>query len=123
MPTPQTVGRSTSARLMPIPSAVDMPQTDPRRIAIELPWRTIFKVFAAIALGWVWLRTYELVLLILVAVLLAVTLDPLVRRLEERGLPRWGASTIVAFSLLAIIAAFVYFTATSLPAQGRLVAD
>jgi predicted PurR-regulated permease PerM len=100
-----------------------MPETHRQVVAVELPWRTILKVFAAMALTWIWLQTYELVLLIAVAVLLAVTLDPLVRWLEERGLPRWGASTIVIVALLIVVATFVYFTATSLPGQGRLVAD
>jgi predicted PurR-regulated permease PerM len=99
-----------------------MPEPDFRRVAIELPWRTIAKVLATIALVWVWLKTSELFLLVLLAVLLAVTLDPLVRRLERRGLPRWGASTVVAFALLSVVGAIVYFAATTLPGQGHMVA-
>ena len=68
-----------------------MPPKDSERVAIELPWRTILKVFAAAALVWLWLKMSQLFLLVLVAVLLAVTLDPVVRRLERRGMQRWGA--------------------------------
>ena len=89
---------------------------------IELPWRTIFNVLATGALVWVWLKTWEIVLLVVLAVLLAVTLDPLVHRLERRGLPRWGASTVVVFTVVAALVLFGVFTATTLPAQGHLVA-
>jgi predicted PurR-regulated permease PerM len=93
-----------------------------RTLVVELPWRTIFKVLAAAALVWVWLRTWELVLLLTVAVLLAVTLDPVVQRVERRGLPRWGAATLVAFSLLMALSVFLYIATTSLPTQWQIVA-
>src|SRR5205085_4660339 len=51
---------------------VEMP-SGAQRVTVELPWRTIAKVLAAGALVWVWLKTYELVLLVVLAVLLAVT--------------------------------------------------
>src|SRR5436190_908690 len=99
--------------------AVEMPA---QRITVDLPWRTIAKVLAAGALVWVWLKTYELVLLVVLAVLLAVTLDPLVRRLESHRMPRWGAATVVVLSVFAVLVLFGIFTATTLPEQGRLVA-
>jgi predicted PurR-regulated permease PerM len=99
-----------------------MPDSDVRRTAVELPWRTILKVLAAAALVWVWLKTWELFLLLTVAVLLAVTLDPLVRRLERHGIPRWGAATIVTGGVLLILIGFAWLVFTSLPDQGHLVA-
>ena len=103
-------------------AAAHMPQPDAQSIVVELPWRTLFKVLAAAALVWVWLRTSQLFLLLTLAVLIAVALDPVVRRVERRGLPRWGAATLVAFSLLASVTLFLFFAAESLPSQGRLVA-
>jgi predicted PurR-regulated permease PerM len=92
-----------------------------RRIAVELSWPTLFKIIAAVALVWVWLTLYQLFLLVVVAVLLAVTLDPVVQQVERSGLPRWGASTIVCFVLLAAIAGFFYLTWSSLAEQGRML--
>lgn len=98
-----------------------MPRRDRPAVALELPWRTIGKVLATAALVWVWWRTWQLFLIVVVAVLLAVTLDPVVRWLERRGLPRWGASAVVALAAAGIVAGFLAFAVTSLPAQGRLV--
>lgn len=100
-----------------------MPLEAKQRVAIELPWRTILKVFAAGVLVWVWFQIWELFLLVLVSVLLAVTLDPVVRWFERRGLPRWGAATLVVLATLALIVALVVFVSTSLPQQGKLVTD
>ena len=69
---------------------------------VELPWRTLFKVIAAGALVWAWLQIWQLALLVVVAVLLAVALDPVVSWVQSRGLPRWGAATLVCVALLAL---------------------
>jgi len=103
--------------------AVEMPSSGAQRLTVDVAWRTIAKVLAACVLVWVWLKTWELVLLVILAVLLAVTLDPLVRRLESRRIPRWGAATIVVFTVLGALVLFGIFTATTLPDQGRLVAS
>jgi predicted PurR-regulated permease PerM len=102
--------------------AADMPSGDRPALALELPWRTIARVLATLALVWVWFRIAPLFLLVLIAVLLAVTLDPLVRRLQRRRLPRWGASSLVCAALLAIVIGFIVLATTSLSSQGRLVA-
>src|SRR3954464_3952443 len=123
MPTPDTSGRSrTSARPMRHQAAAHMPPPDAQSIVVELPGVTLVKVLAAAALVWVWLRTSQLFLLLTLAVLIAVALDPVVRRVERRGLPRWGAATLVAFTLLASVTVFLFLAAESLPSQGRLVA-
>jgi predicted PurR-regulated permease PerM len=93
----------------------------PRRIAVELPWAALLKIIAAVALVWIWLTLYQLVLLLAVAVLLAVTLDPVVRRLQRRGLSRAAGATLVCFVLLAAIAGFFYLTWSSLSDQGQML--
>src|SRR5438270_11374812 len=77
-----------------------------RRVVVEVPWRTLLKLILAVALVWVWLQIYQLVLLVVVAVLLAVTLDPVVAWVQRRGLPRWGAATVVGVALLSCMAGF-----------------
>ena len=39
-----------------------MPDT-PRRMAIVLPWGTVMKIIAGIAIVWLWLKLYQFVLL------------------------------------------------------------
>src|SRR5207245_6977009 len=90
-----------------------------RRVAVDVPWRTLLKLIAAIALIWVWLQIYQLVLLLVVAVLLAVSLDPVVGWVQRRGLPRWGAATLVGVTLLALIVGFVMMTWSSLSDQAQ----
>lgn len=55
-----------------------------KRTELVIPWRTLLKVIAAVALVWMWLKLVELGLVIIVAVLLAVTLNPIVNWLERR---------------------------------------
>src|SRR6185436_19511985 len=94
-----------------------MPDTPRRRIAVDVPWRTIFKVFAAAALLWLWFTLVDLVLVMIVAVLLAVTLDPVVKWLEHRGLPRWGSALAVGFAVIAFLGGFLWLTYASLSTQ------
>ena len=92
-------------------------------MTVEVRWATLFKLFAAIALVWLWITLYQLVLIVLVAVLLAVTLAPVVAWVERRGLPRWGASTLTGLVLLAIVGGFLYLTWASLSAQASMLGD
>ncbi len=98
-----------------------MPEAQPRRTVVEIQWRTIFKVLAAIALVWLWLQLYQLVLVLVVAMLLAVTLNPVVAWFERRGWPRWAASSFVSFTLLALIVGFLWMTWSSLNEQAQYV--
>jgi predicted PurR-regulated permease PerM len=93
-----------------------------RRLAVDIPWRTLFKLIAAVALVWVWLHVYQLVLLVIVAILLAVTLDPVVAWVQRRGVPRWGAATIVGVALLVLIGGFVAITWSSISDQAQYLA-
>jgi predicted PurR-regulated permease PerM len=89
----------------------------PRRTTVEVPWRTIFKLFAAAALVWLWLTLFDLILVVIVAVLIAVTLNPIVEWFERRGLPRWAASAAVALILVATVGGLLWLTWASLTDQ------
>jgi predicted PurR-regulated permease PerM len=91
-----------------------MPSASPRKTVITLSWSALFKVLAAVAFVWLWLRLVQLVLVVIVAVLLAVTLNPVVEWLERRGLPRWVAATTVGVTLAAVIGGFCWITWASL---------
>ena len=98
-----------------------MPDAQARRTWIEVPWKTLFKILAACVLVWLWLQLYQVVLLVIVAVLLAVTLNPVVARLEQRKWPRWLAALSVSFALLAVVVGFFWMTWSSLSVQAKVV--
>ena len=100
-----------------------MPDPARTHVSLEIPWRTIFKILAAAALVWLWLTLVDLVLVVIVAVLLAVTLNPLVEWFEGRGLPRWAASVAVGAMLLAAVGGFLWLTWASLSDQARYAAQ
>jgi predicted PurR-regulated permease PerM len=100
-----------------------MPEQLRRRTRIELPWRTILKIISAVALVWLCIELIQLILVVIVAVLLAVTLDPVVVWLEHRGLSRWAASTVVCLILLVAIGAFFWMTWAQLSDQAQYVAQ
>ena len=96
-----------------------MPDISRRRVSLEIPWRTLFKLIAAVALIWLWLTLASTILVVVVAVLLAITLNPIVDWLQTRGLPRWAASVGVALFVLATIGGFLWLTWASLSDQAR----
>jgi len=100
-----------------------VPPADRRRLTIELPWRTLLKVIVAVALAWLAVQLVSIILLVVIAVLLAITLDPIVRWAEERGLRRTAATTIVTTTLLLIIIGFLWLTWTELANQADYVAS
>jgi predicted PurR-regulated permease PerM len=100
-----------------------VPTSRSQTFSIELPWSTILRVCVAGALVWCFLRLTWLFLLVLVAALLAVTLDPLVRRIEARGLPRWLAATLIMLILVGAIVGFAVVASSQLTAQAQVVSN
>ena len=96
-----------------------MPQPS-RRVALVVPWRTILKLIAAAVVVWLWFKLVEVVLVVLVALLLAVTLNPIVTRFERR-MPRWAATLLVGLMLVAVIGGFLWLTWASLSSQAAYV--
>jgi predicted PurR-regulated permease PerM len=96
-----------------------MPAVTRRRVSLEIPWRTLLKLAAFAALVWLWLQLIDLILVMIVAVLLAVTFDPVVVWFEKRGLSRGKASLAVALVALAVVGGFFWMTWSSLSVQAR----
>src|SRR4051812_14061752 len=92
-----------------------------RRATLQIPWRTLLKIAALLALVWLWLQLVEMVLVLVVAALLAVTLNPVVTWFEARGLSRGGGTAVVALIFVATIGAFLWFTWASLSDQVQYV--
>ena len=81
----------------------------------------MLKVLAAAALVWLWLTLYEIVMLVIVAVLMAVTINPAVRWLERRQWPRWLGALAVSGLLLVLTVGFLWMTWASLSEQVSLL--
>jgi predicted PurR-regulated permease PerM len=100
-----------------------MPDTVRRRVLLQVPWSTLFKILTAVALVWLWLTLVQIVLLFVVSVLLAVTLNPAVSWLERRGLSRTAATTLLSLAILVVVGGFLWATWASLSDQGRYLAQ
>lgn len=93
-----------------------------RRVAVFVPWRTILKLLAAAAVVWLWIKLVQLVLVLLVALLLAVTLNPVVTWLERKRMPRSAATLLVGVLLVLAVGGFLWMTWSSLSSQAAYLA-
>ena len=103
--------------------AASMPDLTRRRVSLEIPWRTLLKLAAFASLVWLWLQLIDVILVVIVAVLLAVTFNPLVARLEKRGLSRGQAAGLFAVASLALVGGFLWVTWSSLAVQARYAVE
>src|SRR5471032_3061625 len=94
-----------------------------RRLSIHIPWSTLLKIIAAVALVSILVQIWYILTLVLIAVIVAVGLDPAVAWLEARGWARWVAASIVAMLLFLTLVAFLAFTWTSISGQATDVAQ
>jgi predicted PurR-regulated permease PerM len=93
------------------------------RITLDISWSAIAKVIAAIVLVWMWLKLWTLAMVMLISILFAVAIDPIVRRLEARRVPRWLGSIGCILLLAGGIAALLMAGWSTLTQQGRLIAQ
>ena len=93
------------------------------RLSIYLPWATLLKVIAAVAVVWIWRELVWIVMLVLIALIIAVALDPVVRRLQARGVPRSVAAWSVVIVIVGTLAVFMVLTWNSLVAQAHDVGN
>jgi len=89
------------------------------RLSLDVPWVTLFKILAAIALVWVWRELMWVVMLGLVAVIIAVALDPAVRLLERRGWSRSLLSWVLVALIVGSLLGFLVVTWSSLAGQAQ----
>ena len=92
-----------------------------RQVRLEVPWRTLLKLLAAVALAWALVQIPPIVLILLVAVVLAVSLDPVVVWIERHRIPRTLAAVVVATAIVMLFAAFLWLTWSSLASQWQQV--
>jgi predicted PurR-regulated permease PerM len=71
---------------------------------IEVPTRTIVRVIAVIVLLWLLRQLWDILLLGMIALMLTAALDPLVQRLQYRGLSRaWSVTVVMVTVILGVL--------------------
>jgi predicted PurR-regulated permease PerM len=90
-----------------------------QRTRIDIAPAAIVKVVAAAAVIWIWLRVWQLFMIVMVAAVVAIGLEPLVEWLQRRRFSRGLAATCVVGALTAIIVGFFWITGASLAGQAR----
>jgi predicted PurR-regulated permease PerM len=103
------------------------PTTPPDRLrpGVLFRWGALFSLGAATTLiGLYALYTVRAILIrILIALFIAVSLDPAVRWLTRRGMRRGVAVTLIFLLAIALVAAFLISVIPPLVTQGRNLAD
>lgn len=100
-----------------------VPESDKQTVRIELPTRTIIKVILTLVAIWLVLKVASIFLLLLLAIIVCLALLPVVRRLENRGLPRGLAVVTVVSGLVGIIAGFLWLIVPPLVTQTQNLVD
>lgn len=90
-----------------------------QRRDIHIPLSTIVKVLATLLALWVIYKLGTVIAVSLVAVVLAIGLEPAVVWLERRGVVRWLGSTLIVLVIVGCLIAFFAFCGSSLASQGR----
>jgi predicted PurR-regulated permease PerM len=93
------------------------PPTVRSEVRLDVPVATILKILIAAVCVWALLRLVPSLILVAVALILAVTLWPLVDRLERRGLSRSVAVGIVGLGMVGVVALFVMLVLPPLATQ------
>ena len=88
-----------------------------RDVYLRLPWSTLVKVLAAMALLYIWREIVWLLVVGLIASLIAVGLAPLVQYLERRKWPRTLAAIVVVSVAVVLMVTFFAVTSSSVWAQ------
>jgi predicted PurR-regulated permease PerM len=87
------------------------------RLSIDIPWMTLLKIIAAVAIVWIWRELVWVLMLGLIAVIIAVALNPAVESLERRGVARWVASWTLVIMIVGLLLGFLGMTWASLTSQ------
>ncbi len=113
--------------LLPVQPFIGQRDTVPderkQTVRIEIPSHTILKVIVTLVAIWLVLKVASVFLLLLLAIIVCLALLPLVRRLEQRGLPRGIAVVTVFAGLVAVFAGFLWLILPPLVTQGRNLID
>ena len=89
------------------------------RRTIDIAPAAIVKILAAIVLVWLWLRLWPLLIVIVMAAVLAIALDPVVLWLQRHRVHRGVAAFGVVTAFAVLIVAFFWMAGSSLVNQAH----
>jgi len=92
------------------------------RRSLHLPLTTIIKVLFTLFALWAVYELRTVIALVLIAVVLAIAIEPAVGWMERRRVSRWLASTLIVFTLAGCLIGFAVVCGSSLVDDGREVA-
>lgn len=95
----------------------DTGPTPPRSVRFDLTSRTLFLILATILGAWLVVQLWTVVLVVIFALILVGTLNPLILALNRRGLARGWAVLLVFVGLLAVTSVLVLVTLPPLAGQ------
>ena len=88
---------------------------------VDVSTATFLRLAGVAALVWAWYHLWQYLLIFLAAIFLAVSLDPLVKSLDRRGLRRPLGSVLVVLTIAVAVAGFLYLSGAQLREQFDLV--
>ena len=89
-------------------------------VELRIPFVTLIKIAAAVLLAAIIIKLWPVILMIVIAVLMAVMLDPIVAWLERHGVHRSLSVTVVAVVVFGLLILFVF---ELVPMVSRQIAD
>src|SRR5471030_1503614 len=98
-----------------------MSPSPPECVRLDVSWLTILKILSAAALVWIWLQAWPIVMVVLVSLVLAITLEPVVHWLEQRRFTRGLAVLVVGAVTLATFGAFLFAAVAPLAEETKLL--
>src|SRR5471030_1015368 len=99
-----------------------MSPSPPECVRLDVSWLIILKILSVAALVWIWLQVWPIVMVVLVSLVFAVTLEPVVRWMERRRFKRGLAVLVVGAVTLATFGAFLFAAMAPLTAQTKQLA-
>ncbi len=106
---------------MSAPACRHADESDRERRSLHVPLSTIIKFLLTLFALWAVYRLRTVIALVLIAVVLAIAIEPAVAWMEGHRVPRWLASTLIVFTLAGCLVGFAVVCESSLITQGRQV--
>lgn len=90
---------------------------------VDVSTATFFRLLGVAALVWALMQLWQWILIFIVAVFIAVALEPTVMWLEARGVSRRVGAPVVVLTLTLILGAFLYLSEATLQHQFGLLGE
>jgi predicted PurR-regulated permease PerM len=88
---------------------------------IDISFATFLRALAIVAIAWIWWQLWQWVLVFVLAVFMAVALDPPVQWLEAHGVRRRYGAPLVALLIVLLVSGFIGLSAASLTQDARVL--